>query len=237
MASSYGHYNSFEALQLRFAFDVSLSSTDRACTNIIGIISGNEVNKNSTIYDIVGGELLENVTTGYVGTSCVGASMIPTLNPTTDDYESGVLTYTLTIPVGQTYAFKSISYLRNVQTWGRNRVISSINTSTDTLTVTGTIPPNGSLVCFNTAAGGTLPAGLSATTTYQVANGSGSTIQLQPVGGGSLIDITSAGSGAIYMRNASGQPIAFRSNDTTQNATAQFSFVVNWQAGSVVVSE
>lgn len=236
MASSYGHFNSFEALLLRLAFDPSLSSIDRACTNIYGLISANEINKNSTIYDLVAGELLENATTGYTGQLAVGASMIPTINGN-DDYESGILTYTSTIPVGQNWAFKSIYYLRNVQTWGRNRVVSAVNTSTDTLTITGTIPPNGSIVCFNTAPGGSLPAGLNATTSYQVANGSGSTIQLQPVGGGATVDLTTAGSGTLYLRNASGQPIAFRSNDTTQYATAQFSFVVNWVSGSVVITE
>jgi hypothetical protein len=74
----------------------------------------------------------------------------------------------------------------------------SVNTATDTITVSGRTFANDDKVMV--AATTTMPGGLSAGTLYYAVNASGSACQLSATKGGSVIDITSAGSGLYVTR-------------------------------------
>ncbi|QSJ14605.1 hypothetical protein JYQ62_22155 [Nostoc sp. UHCC 0702] len=88
-------------------------------------------------------------------------------------------------------------------------IVSSVNTSTDTLTINAHGYSNGQKLTFSADSGGSLPTGITAATIYQVTNVATNTFQLQPNGGGSTIDITGAGSGTIRARSANGVIIAY----------------------------
>lgn len=75
---------------------------------------------------------------------------------------------------------------------------TDVNDATDTISVTNTTLANDYPVMFR-AGSGTLPAGLSANTTYYIVGRTGTTIQVSATKGGSAVNLTSAGSGTFSM--------------------------------------
>lgn len=75
------------------------------------------------------------------------------------------------------------------------KVISGIDTGTDTFTSNGHSYANATPVKFHAST--TLPGGLSATRTYYVINTATNTFQVSTRAGGSAVDVTTSGSGTI----------------------------------------
>lgn len=85
-----------------------------------------------------------------------------------------------------------------------------VNAGTDTITITSHGLTNGDPVQFSST--GTLPAGLSAGTTYYVINSATNTFKVSATSGGGAVDITDTGSGT---HTAFGGDIIITSSDTS----------------------
>ena len=86
--------------------------------------------------------------------------------------------------------------IKSVRIYGSKYTVSSVNTSTDTLTLASS--PSWSantVVCVKST--GTVPGGLEEDTPYYVTSPSGADLKLALVSNGVAVDITSAGSGTI----------------------------------------
>lgn len=84
---------------------------------------------------------------------------------------------------------------------------SGVNTSTDTLTVTGHGLSDNTAVTVTADTGGSLPGGLTAGTLYYVDSTGTDTVTLHtatPVGAGNKVDLTSTGSGTLRLRKCAG---------------------------------
>lgn len=80
--------------------------------------------------------------------------------------------------------------------------VSAVDTSGETLTVTGHGLSNGDHVRLQGISSATAPGGLAFGTIYFVVGASANTVQLAATTGGSAINITSAGSGVFYLVKA-----------------------------------
>ncbi len=235
--ATYGSSRSYSDLMLRLLVDPVLAASARNFTNLMGLATTVQVTETTTLVALVQGELAENATTGYVRTACFGGSVTVTYDSGDGKTKIAAVQYPQAIPSGQTWAFRSTCWIRNARTWA-NRVVSGINTSTDVLTLTGTMPAVGDQVIVTVDAGGTMPGGpTNDSTIYEVFNVSGQTCQLRAVGGGATVDFTSAGAGTIRLRSVDGQFVLFRSDSTMQNATSQLLYIPSFAHKGVVVVE
>jgi len=113
---------------------------------------------------------------------------------------------TLPIPIPASTLTAGNDYKWQVVLYGNDLTVSSINTTTDVLTVTNHNLNTGDIIYIQSL--GTIPAGLSAFTRYFIRKLSSNTISLYEAFEGSKIDsgridITSAGSGTITISNIS----------------------------------
>lgn len=97
---------------------------------------------------------------------------------------------------GDTYPDLFDVAVTNASVWGRGPPIGTftVNTGTDTATLTAHGQANGSRVHVANSGGG-LPSGLSADTKYFIINATTDTFQFSLTVGGAVIDITTAGTG------------------------------------------
>lgn len=235
--ATYGTFRSYSELMLRLLLDSALPAAQRNFTNVLGFASTVQATETTSLVALVQGELAENATTGYVRTPCFGAGVTVTYDAGDGKTKIAQVQYPQAIPNGQTWAHRSTCWIRNMRTWA-NRVVSGINTSTDVLTLTGTMPALNDQVIVTVDAGGSLPTGIANDSTiYEVFNISGQTCQLRAVGGGATVDFSTAGAGTIRLRSVDGQPIGFRSDPSLQNATSQLIYIPGYAHRGVVVTE
>jgi hypothetical protein len=98
-----------------------------------------------------------------------------------------------------------------------NKVITAVDAGTDTFTCANHGLSADDLIMVTVDAGGTIPAGVSATTLYYAVVASSNTFQLSTTsGGGSIVNVTSAGSGTIRLRYGNGRLVGFYSAGSTQ---------------------
>lgn len=165
----------------------------------IVLCNGGDLTEASTAAEIVSNEVVgngysrESVSFGAVEIdSSTGFAKIPTEINTIVSASGGDITY------------DAVVLWKNADSIGALEV-SSINTSTNRLTVTGHGLSDGDKCAVTST--DLLPGGVISNTLYYIKSIDSNTVELYPDSGlSSIVDITSSGSGTIYLRLCNGEP-------------------------------